>query len=178
MPPNSFLRTWALLASTALLFVGLAGPALFAATVTDTLTVTTTAVTNCTITVPDVDFGTYTGAEVHVNFQVVVDCPIIGVADTPVISANAGTNFAVTGCNRALVIGAATTGICYDLYKGAWNGTTFNAIGDDGATHPGASQMLGAGTSSATLDFHALAPASTGLSAGVHSDTVIWTVTF
>ena len=144
-----------------------------AGTDTDIMSVTMTAVASCTITVPDVDFGTITSkSEVQIPFTVITDCDVLPATQVT-ISADSGAFFGTGSRRMQLTPG---TWEKYEIYVGSTFTGVEPLLGDDSTTHPASSVSASPGI---TADFVAVLPESvTPRPSGSFSDAVVWTVTF
>jgi spore coat protein U-like protein len=139
-------------------------PPAFAATATDTFTVTATVATVCSVTATDLSFGAYANLAADATSTISVTCTSGG---TYSVGLSNGSYFSTTRRMK----NAGTDYLGYELYKEV--GHT-NRWGDSGGD-----LVSGTGSGSAQdLTVYGNLPASQGLIAGSYSDTITVTVTY
>ena len=163
-----------LLAPAILAFAGLGSQGAMAATETDNQVLTAVNQTTCTVSVPDIDFGTVTDkTEYQQAFQVTVECPV-DMADLGTLTADGGNNI-ITIPRRMKGDLTPSDYMNYDIYIGPTYTGAELPIGDDALTHPGSSITQGAGSTDFVAVIHSVVTSRTP---GNYTDTVVWTLTF
>ena len=148
-------------------FVSVVPLASEASTATGTMAVTANILDSCTLTVPAMPFGTYSGTALAMTANLSVQCTLGGIASlTASVGSNGGSGFQRNMLNQS-------TMLPYNLYTQAAHTTVW------GDTTNGTSAIAYVGTGATTsVTIYGNIPASSVALPGNYTDSVLVTLTY